>query len=284
MTTQLDRTPADPAATAGPLSAAEIEQFWREGYLLLRGILSPAEAEHYRQRILDVLPRDLTIPPEWHAWMGRIKPYRANHDHTWDTPELLPLFINEKLYAVMAQLFGRPDLRVGDGSLGITLRNDSHRDRARSQGLHIDCSVPDDVDNFLLTPEEVQLGGCYYLTDVEPDGGGIHVVPGGHRIVEEEARAHPQGRQLHDRWSDLEHLQSVEVTGGAGDFALLHHLMPHGASHNRRPTARVAMFLRYVRTDQPYGYGAEPPREYSTAQLQVMTPLGRRLLGLDPWE
>jgi len=287
MTTQLDPTSVEtPGPDAGPLSKAEIEQFWRDGYLLLKGILSPAEAQLYRQRILDILPGDLTIPAEWHVRMGRIKPYRPSGDHTWDTPELLPLFINEKLYTAMAQLLEFPALRVFDGSLGLSLRNDADSDNAksRSQGLHLDCSVPRDVDNFLFTLQEVQLGGCYYLTDVEPDGGGIHVVPGGHRIVEEEAKGHPRGRQLHSYWSELEHLESVEVTGQAGDFAVLHHLMPHGASHNRRPTTRAAMFLRYVRTDQPYGYGAEPPRAYNAAQLEVMTPLGRRLLGLDPWD
>ena len=69
----------------------------------------------------------------------------------------------------------------------------------------------------------------------------------------------------------------------AGDFALLHHLMPHGASHNRRPTTRVAQFLRFVRDDQPHGYGSQPPRPYNAAQLGAITPLGRRLLGLDSW-
>lgn len=270
--------------TTKVLSSEEVDTFWREGYLLLRGILSPAEAAHYRQVVLDILPRDLTVPPEWHAWMGRIKPYRADGDQTWDIPELLPLFANEKLYRAMAQLLESPRLRVSDGSLGITMRNDAHADQPRSQGLHIDASVPADVDNFLFTLEEVQLGGCFYFTDVEPGGGGIHVVPGGHRIVEQEARAHPQGRHLHHNWKQIEHLESVEVTGSAGDFALLHHLMPHGASHNRRPTARVAQFLRFVRTDQPHGYGARSPRAYNAAQLGVMTPLARRLHGLDPWE
>lgn len=266
------------------LSDEQVEQFWRDGYLLLRGVLSSDEVEHYRQAMLDIFPRDLNLPPDWTGWMGRIKPYRAGHDQTWDTPELLPLFAHPRLYEVMVQLLESPRLRVSDGSLGYTFRNDSHSEKARSQNLHLDASVPRDVDNFLFTLEEVQLGGCFYFTDVEPNGGGIHVVPGGHRLVESEARAHPQGRHLHGNWRQLEHLESVEVTGNAGDFALLHHLMPHAASHNRRPTTRLAQFLRFVRVDHPHGYGSRPPRAYGEAQLGVMTPLARRLLGLDPWE
>lgn len=265
------------------LGDEELERFWREGYLLLPGVLSPFEAEHYRQAAIDVFPRDLSVPPHWHAWMGRFKPYSVTGDDCWDTPELLPLFANETLYAVMAQLLGSSCLRVFDGSLGFTFRNDASPESARSQNLHLDASVPPELDQFLLTPEEVQLGGCFYLSDVGAGGGGIHVVPGGHLLVEQEARGHSQGRHLHQNWRDLEHLESIEVTGRAGDFALLHHLMPHAASHNRLPTTRVAQFLRFVRVDHPHGYGSRPPRPYNEAQLAAMTPLARRLHGLDPW-
>jgi ectoine hydroxylase-related dioxygenase (phytanoyl-CoA dioxygenase family) len=266
------------------LSDAEITQFWEQGYVLVKGAISKEEAAYYRDHILNLIPRSLEIPEHWHTSSGRIKPMQPEGDHTFDTPELLPLWANEKLYHVAAQLLQSTRLRAMDGSLGITLRNDSDRDRALSQTLHIDASVPRDVDNFLFTLEELQVGGCYYFTDVAPNGGGIHVVPGGHKIVEEESRAHPQGRHLHQDWKRITHLESVEVTGEAGDFALLHHLMPHGASHNRRPIPRVAQFLRWVREDQSHGAGKAPaPGRYGQRQLDAAGPLGRKLLGVDPW-
>lgn len=271
-------------APSAALTDAEVTTFWNDGYLLIKGALDRAEAERYRQVILGMVPRDLSMPSQWSAWMGRLKPYRASGDQTFDTPELLPLFGNERVYAVVSQLLQSHRLRAFDGSLGVTMRNDAQSDARLSQTLHIDASVPNDVDNFLFTLPEIQLGGCYYLTDVEPDGGGIHVVPGGHRIVEAEARSQPQGRHLHSNWKKITHLDSVEVTGEAGDFALLHHLMPHGASHNRRSTARVAQFMRYARADHPHGAGSKPPRPYNQAQLDAMTPLTRRLLGLEPWD
>jgi ectoine hydroxylase-related dioxygenase (phytanoyl-CoA dioxygenase family) len=278
-------TDLDQLVSERPLSDAQVEQFWTDGYLMLKGVLSPAEAAHYRQAILDLFPRDLSIPAAWHSNQGRVKPYRiledGTHDDCWDTPELLPLFANEKIYAAIAQLLESPRLRVFDGSLGYTFRNESQREKARSQTLHLDCSVPKDKP-FEFTLQETQLGGCFYFTDVEPDGGGIHVVPGGHRWVKEESAGHADNRSLHGTWRELEFLESVEVTGEAGDFALLHHLMPHGASHNRKTTTRVAQFLRYVRDDQPYD-GNRPPRSFNAAQLSVMTPLARRLHGVDPW-
>ncbi|MFG2197142.1 phytanoyl-CoA dioxygenase family protein [Streptomyces sp. NPDC048639] len=270
------------------LSQEEIDRFWKDGYLLIRGVLTKSEARHYAGLIIDMLPRDLRIPDHWWAYDGRFKPFNTPGNETFDSPEFIPLYQNERLYQIMVQLLGSPRLLVGDGSVAITMRNNSVHDGDLSQKLHADVAVPEDVDEFLFTPEEVELGGCYYFTDVAPGGGGIHVVPGGHRIVEEEARAVPCGRQLHDKWRDIPHLKTVEVTGEAGDFVLTHHLMPHAASHNRLAEARVAQFFRYMRDDQPWDSGDRPgdrPADhcFNNLQISAMTSLGRRLLGVDPW-
>lgn len=44
------------------------------------------------------------------------------------------------------------------------------------------------------------------------------------------------------------------------------------------------MFFRYVRVDHPYGDRKLTARAYNEAQLAAIDPLGRRLLGLDPWD
>lgn len=266
------------------LSEDEIAQFHELGYVLVKGVLSRDEAAYYHGQILDLVPRDLTLPAHWGTHNGRLKPMNEDGSQTIDTPELLPLMINEKLYRAAVQLLGSTRLRSMDGSIGITLRNASEKN-ILSQHLHLDASVPSTVNNFQFTQQELQIGGCYYFNPVEPQGGGIHVVPGGHRLVEEKARAHAQGRQLYEKWKNIADFpETVEVTGEAGDFALLHHLMPHAASHNRLPRPRIAQFTRFIREDHPH-YPARPaaPDQYNQAQLRVMTPLGRKLLGLDPW-
>jgi ectoine hydroxylase-related dioxygenase (phytanoyl-CoA dioxygenase family) len=272
--------------TASPvLSDEQIAQFDEQGYVIIKGALSRDDAEAYRQAILSMVPPGLEIPASWHAHDGRIKPMASSGNHTFDTPELLPLMTNEKLYAAASQLLGSSALRVMDGSVGITIRNDAHGDQPLSQTLHLDASVPTSADDFTFSQQELQVGGCYYLTDVEPNGGGIHVVPGGHKIVEEECRAAGSGgRHLHKEWKQIKHLESVEITGEAGDFALLHHLMPHGASHNRNPTTRVAYFVRWVREDQTWGAGAKPESTtYDQDQLEAMGDLGRKLFGVENW-
>jgi Phytanoyl-CoA dioxygenase (PhyH) len=273
-----------PARAEQVLTDTEIRQFHEQGYVLIRGVLTANEADYYRNVILDMVPRDLSIPPHWEAYNGRLKPHTRTGDQTIDLPALMPLYGNERLYRAAAQLFGAPHLRVADGSIGITLRNDGGGP-IRSQALHLDFFVPEGVD-FLFTPSEVQVGGCLYFTRVEPQGGGIHIVPGGPRRVEEICRRHgPGSRDLYRDWSRIDDFpESIEITGEPGDFVMMHHLMPHAASHNRRPQPRVAMFLRYHRVDHAhYPAGPVPESRYSPEQLAMIPPLGRKMLGLDPW-
>jgi ectoine hydroxylase-related dioxygenase (phytanoyl-CoA dioxygenase family) len=267
------------------LTDDQLAEFDEQGYVIIKGALDRDEAERYRRSILSMIPPGLEIPAVWGSYDGRIKPMVSADRQTFDTPELLPLMTNEKLYGAASQLLGSTALRVTDGSIGITIRNDAHSDQPLSQTLHLDASVPTSADDFTFEQRELQVGGCYYLTDVEPNGGGIHVVPGGHKIVEAEARAAGGGgRHLHENWKRIKHLQSVEVTGEAGDFALLHHLMPHGASHNRNPTTRVAYFVRWIREDQTWGAGAKPePGAYDDDQIAAMGDLGRKLFGVEDW-
>lgn len=157
------------------LSEAEVTQFFDQGYVVLKGAADAQEVEAYGRAVLGLLPRDLTVPEDWHANAGRFKPFRkrsdGSRDDCIDIPELLPLFCNRRLYEAAAQLLGSPRVRIYDGSVGITMRNQADVP-PRSQTLHVDASVPIQVDDFSDSQQELQVGGCLYLTDVLPDGGG----------------------------------------------------------------------------------------------------------------
>jgi Phytanoyl-CoA dioxygenase (PhyH) len=278
----------DVVTVAPVLSAGEVEQYTEWGYVVVKDVISRGEAQQYYDLVLDMVPRNLVFPPAWHIADGRIKPYHDNGDGTWDTPELLRLMCHETLYRVAVQLLGSPYLRSGDGryrdgSIGITLRNDVGP--VLSQRLHVDASIPRDAPRALFSPEEVQIGGCYYFSDVEPEGGGIHVVPRGHQLVAEKVARQPDGWPSVYKggfFDDFPH--TVEITAQAGDFVLLHHLVPHAASNNRRPLPRAAQFVRFIRADHPH-YPAQPAPAnlYNAYQLEAMGELGRKLLGVVPW-
>lgn len=156
----------------------------------------------------------------------------------------------------------------------------------RSQRLHVDMRRPEQVDEASLR-YRVGIGGCYYLSDVEPQGAGIHVVPGGSRLVAEKMLAAPpeQALELYDGWKHLDDFpQTIEVTGKAGDFVLMHHLMPHCASRNRRATPRVVQFARFFRVEgEALHRAAHDDTRFSQSFLTALSPLGRKLIGIEPW-
>ena len=266
------------------LTDAQLAEFWREGFLLLKGILSPEETATAKGAILNMVPRDLVFPETFTSTQGRLKPYNADGSQSFYTAELLPLLYNEKLYGAAADILQSEYLRARDGSVGISLKDGGAE--GLIQRLHLDMRVPEPEE---LSEEhlrfEVGIGGCYYLSDVEENGAGIHVIPQGPRMVEEIMLNEEDGLQRFEKWRNINELApSVEVTGEAGDFVLMHHMMPHGASRNKRAVPRVAQFTRYYRMSETEAREANgPDTPLAPGAEEGLTPLGRKLFNFDPW-
>ena len=266
------------------LTESQLEQFWSDGYLVLKGTLNAATVETARNAILDLIPRDLSLPDHYIAYCGRIKPMHTDGNHSFYSPALLPLLQNEGLYRAAADILETDCIRVGDGSVGITLR-DSGRE-GRIQNLHLDARPggPEDLNPPFLR-HGIGIGGCYYLSPVEENGGGIHVIPGAPNRVRDVMLNEPEGLSRNDTWTHVvDFPPSVEVKGDAGDFVLMHHLMPHAASANHRSVPRVAHFTRlYPLEGEEARLAPGPDRSMSSEALAMLTPLGRKLFRMDPW-
>ncbi len=281
-----DLTRRDTTMNANPrfLTDDQLEQFWHEGYLVLKDTLTDEVVETARNAILEMMPRDLSIPEHYIAYCGRIKPMHGDGNHSMYTPELLPLLQNEGLYGAAADILETDYIRVGDGSVGITLRDTGHE--GRIQNLHLDArpAGPEDLNQGFLQ-SGIGIGGCYYLSSVEENGGGIHVVPGAPNRVRDILLNEPDGLARNDTWTHIvDFPPSVEVTGDAGDFVLMHHLMPHGASANRRSVPRVAQFTRlYPVTDEESRQAPGSDRSMSSEALAALTTLGRKMFRITPW-
>jgi len=266
------------------LTDEQFEKFWEDGYLIIRDVLDAPLVAMAKKAILDLIPRDFVLGENFHSRSGRLKPLNDDGNHSYYTAELLPLLINETLYGVMADLFETQYLRVGDGSVGISLKSGGAE--GLTQRLHLDMKVPKKEQ---LSAEHVRfhvgMGGCYYLSDVEENGGGIHVIPGGHRMAEELMLNEPDGLQRFENWKHINDLApSIEVTANAGDFVLMHHMMPHGASRNLNPIPRVAQFTRFYRLSEEEARQAPgPDREFSDDAMETLSPLGRKLFRFAPW-
>jgi ectoine hydroxylase-related dioxygenase (phytanoyl-CoA dioxygenase family) len=165
-----------------------------------------------------------------------------------------------------------------------------------------------DMDTSKLDTTPFGVQGVLALTDTDPDMGGFQCVPGFHKkpLLEEWVAAQPEGRS--PRVPALDRLpQGMKVTPipmKAGDLLIWDRRLAHGNGHNVSDKPRLAQYITMspAREDNeearqtritmwrdrlpPKGdaFPGDPRGVEQQNPPAELTPLGRKLLGLDRWE
>ena len=147
-----------------------------------------------------------------------------------------------------------------------------------------------------------------YLVDTAAGEGGFQCVPGVHRWVSEWAQGRPdediRDQQLHQRFPS-EIGPPIEVEANAGDFIIWHSALPHGNSRNCSDKPRLAQYVRmspaaadtelreqrvaswrerkHPAFQNPRAFPGDPRGREAESPPADLTPLGRKLLGVDDW-
>jgi hypothetical protein len=139
-------------------------------------------------------------------------------------------------------------------------------------GWHVDGS---NFRHRLSSPEQ-GLVTLYLFSDVGPGDGGTPVVRGSHRAVARLLRqAEPAGlstEELQGKLPPVDPGEVVEVTGEAGDVAMMHPFLVHGFGPNRGNRIRFACNPQY-RLRQPRNF-RRPDRDYSPVEEAVLQAFG----------
>ncbi|GAC1399481.1 MAG: hypothetical protein NVSMB65_17560 [Chloroflexota bacterium] len=159
-----------------------------------------------------------------------------------------------------------------------------------------------DIDTS-IKPLPFEVQGVLSLTDTAADQGGFQCVPGFLKRFDTWVATQPPDRNT---WQpDLTGLEVKSIATRAGDLLIWHSGLPHGTGRNTSTRPRLAQYISMfpAREDDeaarqervvswrerlPRKGRAFPgdPREWearhgTTADL---TPLGKRLLGLERWD
>lgn len=248
------RTGVDEVWTPHSLSHEQIEQFVRDGVLVLTRAFDPTLAERWRA---DANRRLRDEPDKWVRGYDPgdrtrcLRRYSPHDRTTWTWPRLV-LDGNEEVsiesfsptgWAAICDLLGGPHrmaTRTWSNNLNVNFRAlhddtdefEAGRPRSDWSGWHLDDPPPrmrlDNLRNGLV---------CFLLVDrILPDSGSTWLCLDSVAAVARELAMRPAGVDfVHERGAAITRRCSrfSEVVGEAGDLVLMHPLMIHTASPNR---------------------------------------------------
>lgn len=225
---ELVRPPPSAVAPTGPLTAAEVDAFFRDGYIVARSLLPDALFARVRAAI-PKLEAAQSIAPNVYDKVS----FRAwQHD-----PVFCEVAAASPVAAAAAQL-----TPSSAGPRGLVVLTDAY---FRMKGANIGCAFHVD-DTFFWPAEQGEPGpgvnAWIALDDVTADGGGLAVAPGSHTEDFVDCRKAIEGgtcmidQIAPDLGAKLEKI-SVRPTMKAGDVILHTRYMFHRGDPFRRGSA-----------------------------------------------
>jgi ectoine hydroxylase-related dioxygenase (phytanoyl-CoA dioxygenase family) len=275
------------------LSAADHAFFEENGYVIVPNAVPRENLDAVIAAIWGFLGMDPNDPEDWyrppHRTGGMVEMYQ--HQALWDNRQY------PRVYEAFREIMGADALWVSmDRACMKPPSHPDHPDYDHKGFLHWDADVTQ-------VPRRFGVQGVLYLTDTAEDQGGFQCIPGIHRRVDELLEHQPPGAD--PRRPDLSGLTPRPIPGKAGDLLIWHRLLLHGNGHNVSHRPRLAQYISMSRTRQadeelrqkrirmwrerlhPDGraFPGDPRRvEELQGKTAELTPLGRRLLGLDLWD
>lgn len=265
-----------------------------QGYVVVPGVVPAAETAAVARDVFahvgaDPRDRESWYQERWISGAGMVEMY--HYQSMWDTRQ------HPAVHAAFAAVLGTPRLWVSLDRCNLKPPADARHPKLDFKGMmHWDV----DVTRHPALPFSVQ--GVLALTDTDAAMGGFHCLPDLYRDLPaalERRRAAGED----PRRPDTGRYPTVQVPARAGDLIIWSTLLPHGNGENTSDRPRLAQYIS-MHPARPDAGAAEarvelwrhnlPPRgtpfpgdprriEEAREAPARLTPLGRRLLGADPW-
>lgn len=211
---------------APPVLSAEDLKFWDEnGYVIVPGVITHAEAKTLADAVWAFVGADPDDPATWRLTDHGIMVQLFQH------PALVPARTSPRLLKAFAQIWGTADLWT---SLDRVSFNPPVREGVPFAGprLHWDIS--------LVPPVIFQVQGMIYLTDTTAEQGAFEAVPGFHKRID--AWLGGLGEGVDPRSVDLSG-EARRIAANTGDLIIWHSALAHGASPNTSDRPRLAQYV-----------------------------------------
>lgn len=274
-----------------PLSPQDLAHFHEHGYVILREAITRDAVKRTVDAIHDFVggtSRETWYRPP-HHYQGFMAMF--HHQALWDNRQ------SPRIYEAFTQLHKRTDLWCTLDRVSMKLpRHPDYPHFSSETFLHWDCDPREPEGRF-------HAQGVIALSDCAANGGTFQCVPGLHkpeRLKELCARMPADWRPGANDTTGL--IKGTPVPVKAGDMIIWSVRLPHGHVPNDTNDVRYAQYLAYVPADYAdpdhvkgrlnfyhdrglSGGWAPDPRHWEllNAPLAQLSPLGRKLLGVDRW-
>ena len=243
------------------LSPQQRADFDRDGFLILRGVLTPSEVAHFTT-IVD------RLDAEWRQQQELTPEATVEIRNAIARPggvALLPLLDWPRTFPLMAEILGW-NIQLTTSHVFVRTPNPDEAETFKAIGWHCDGPSPEKfpVINGMHPLLYAKIG--YFLTDLsEPDKGNLRVVPGSHRSAAPPSRDPATG----------EPVGAIQVLTRPGDAVLFEQRTWHAVGPNYSNEARKNIYIGYCyRWMKAIDFLVQPPELLAKA-----TPIQRQLLG-----
>ncbi len=245
------------------LTAEELDQYARQGFILMRGLIDPDTLSRIDARFLELAtgeatpPEDMVIMKDVAFLDGKVKArsplHAVNKILSFESdPILWSYATDERLLTAVRDLVGT-DLR--------TLSTNVFNKPPGVDGRH---PLHQDLRYFALRPADGIVATWTAIGTCTRENGCLAVIPGSHRgdLME---HGDPDWEQVNHgffaaRGIDLEARVHVEME--PGDTLLFHPLLIHGSGRNRSDGFRRSVSVHYASRDckRPESLSGRRPR------------------------
>lgn len=238
------------AASTGPLTAADVERYRQDGYVVVPDAVTADQLAAMRADFDRWVEESRAHDAPWGEMLDGRPRFDIEPGHTSARPALRrvasPVEIADSYLDTMrtapvvdavAQLIG-PDVEFNNSKV-----NSKQPGAATEVKFHQDFMFQPHTNDDLVA-------ALIFLDDVTADNGPLEVVPGTHR------------GPLHEHWHDgvftgsvarevvaAHRDQAIPVTGTAGTACLMHTRLLHGSAPNRSDVPRTLVILEYRAED-----------------------------------
>jgi ectoine hydroxylase-related dioxygenase (phytanoyl-CoA dioxygenase family) len=280
------------------LSPEDWKHWTTWGYVIVHDAVPTENIDRLKNLLWEFQEMDPSDPSSWSKKQlrdnrmaelnntGMVEVY--HHQHLWDNRQ------QSRVYDAFVDIWDREDLWVTIDRANLNTPNLG--ERKFTGFIHWDSDTT-------AVPLPINVQGVLALNDTDPDVGGFQCVPELFRIFDQWILSQPRGRDpFHP---DIHGLEVKFVPMKAGDLLIFNTLLAHGIKPNQtNDRVRMAQYVSMYPADEenlqkretrirswterehPSGYAFPgDPREWEKTRYRQaeLSPLGRRLLGLESW-